>query len=904
MKTIYKILIATCAIVFALNLNAQTVTNVEALNHLSEEFAAEWETNLQKVEQYAKEYNVPIRQDLPDGRTIQMIDVQDGIPVYYTTSNYGAAQTTRADRLWVGGSSGLDLDGAGYSQLGEWDAGVIRTSHQEFTDQGETRVTNMDGGPTHEHSTHVAGTMVAAGVNNSAHGMLYAGNLMAWEWTSDNAEMAAAAADGLEISNHSYNMVTGWWWNGGWQWAGNPAIDPDEDYKFGFYSNGSRALDVIANNAPNYLIVWAGGNNRGEGPGGSGPENDGGSDGYDCIPSEPIAKNILTVGAVNQVTNYTGPNDVVMSSFSGWGPADDGRIKPDIVGKGVSVFSTSDGSDNSYTSMSGTSMASPNVAGSMALLQYYHQDLFNEVMLSSTLKGLVLHTADEAGQNPGPDYRFGWGLMNTARAAEIITKDTLQNLIDVLVLADGEEYTREITIPQDSILRVTICWNDPKGMPVGASLNPRDPMIVNDLDLWITNVGNTKFYPYKLDPDIPGAAATTNSKNNVDNVEMVFIPETPAGTYTIHVGHDGELEDGEQVFSLIVTGITDMPEPECVDDLVTPENGAEDLLLNQYISWDPATYATSYDVYFGTDGGGVDTPTNVYDGENFEETSFDYLLDPDTTYYIQIVPRNEQGPASGCDQIWSFSTMPSVTAYPFNEQFSDIDPPEIPFGYQTVDNSDGVWMSNDLIGHFDGTSMICLNPEGLVETDFDNWLMSLPFTVKAGEDYDVSLWYKNAVPGTDESMSVYWGAGPFADDMNNLVFKDNSFDDNDWLEGTGLITPEDDAVIFIGFYIKTNNGYGVYLDDITVDGWSVGISPKPESEDARIYAYGKHIMIDADQQWHDADIRIVNMMGQVVYTGKYNRSMVVDLSSVSQPGIYIVNLSNNKNATSQKVMIE
>ncbi len=76
----------------------------------------------------------------------------------------------------------------------------------------------------------------------------------------------------------------------------------------------------------------------------------------------------MTVGAVDNTT--------AMSSFSGWGPTDDGRIKPDIVAKGVSVYSSlGNANNNSYASWQGTSMSGPMVSGSIGLL-LEHQEIY------------------------------------------------------------------------------------------------------------------------------------------------------------------------------------------------------------------------------------------------------------------------------------------------------------------------------------------------------------------------------------------------------------------------------------------------------------------------------------------------------------------------------------------------
>lgn len=535
---------------------AQPGTNKQVLLQKSEEFRLKWEENRAKVLEYSRSHNVPVREELPNGRVIEIQLIEDGMPVYYTTDNANAAITTRANQLWPGGLLGLNVSGLGYNKIGEWDAAAPRSTHQEFTNTGSSRVIQKDGVTSlHDHSTHVAGTLIAGGVVATAKGMAYNAVLNAYDWNSDVSEMASAAANGLEISNHSYGYVRGWYWNGAtWSWYGNTSVSTSEDYLFGFYNSSSRDWDNVAYNAPYYLPVKSAGNDRLEGPTNGQYPQDGAPDGYDCIGEVGVAKNILTVGAVNDVLNYTGPASVVMSSFSSWGPADDGRIKPDIVANGVGLYSSLAGSNSSYGTYSGTSMATPNAAGTMVLLQQHYQNTHGgSPMRASTLKGLVINTADECGTTTGPDYQFGWGLMNAARAASLITDDATLNTLDELVLNNGGTYTRTVESDGTKPLVVTVSWTDPAGTPVAASLDPITPMLVNDLDLRLIKDGAT-FYPWKLNRNSPSAAATNNSENNVDNVELVYIGSPAAGTYTIQVDHDGTLAN-PQYFSLIISGI-------------------------------------------------------------------------------------------------------------------------------------------------------------------------------------------------------------------------------------------------------------------------------------------------------------------------------------------------------------
>jgi hypothetical protein len=247
-----------------------------------------------------------------------------------------------------------------------------------------------------------------------------------------------------------------------------------------------------------------------------------------------------------------------MSNFSSWGPTDDGRIKPDICGKGVNVRSSTSNSDNSYSSYNGTSMSSPNVAGTLLLLQQHHKNVKGVFMRAATLRGLAIHTADEAGTDPGPDYRFGWGLLNAEKAANVITYEGTQSYIQENILQQGKSYSFDIQpLSVSQPIVATICWTDPAGQIVlGSTIDLATPNLVNDLDIRITKNSNT-YLPWKLNPAEVDAAATKGD-NIVDNVEKIEI-SNPSGNYTVTVSHKGILRNALQHYSLIISGITARP---------------------------------------------------------------------------------------------------------------------------------------------------------------------------------------------------------------------------------------------------------------------------------------------------------------------------------------------------------
>ncbi|NJN25597.1 MAG: S8 family serine peptidase [Cyclobacteriaceae bacterium] len=551
LKTIGSLVLMLLLAATARAQNWQTATNTTYLNSLSAELDRAFQEYKQSAQIYALERNIPIRQVFDNGTTISLIRIMpSGLAEYYKSDNQQAAQNVGTVRLRPRANLGLNLTGKNFL-IGVWDSGSINSDHQELSGRIDIR----DNIPYDDHGTHVAGTIGATGINPQAKGMAFEADMFAYEFNNDNSEMAAEAAEGLTISNHSYGLRTGWdVANGGtgWQWFGDPGVSSVEDYRFGYYdASNSRVWDDIAFNAPYYLIIKSAGNDRTDVGDGTRPP-----DGpYDCLEPKSVAKNILTIGAVDHLAGaYNNPNEVVMSDFSSWGPTDDGRIKPDISAIGVDVFSTLAESPTAYGTLSGTSMSAPNTTGSLALLQQYHEQLYaGRIMKSATLKGLVIHTANEAGKNPGPDYEFGWGLLAVDKAASLMTRaNGIDFIIEELKLAENDSIVYNVNAEAGKTLIATICWTDVPGTPAPISLDPARLMLVNDLDMRIYEPDGKRNFPWILDPASPEKAASKGD-NFRDNVEKIEIDPTVSGTYRIVIRHKNTLRNKSQEVSLIVS---------------------------------------------------------------------------------------------------------------------------------------------------------------------------------------------------------------------------------------------------------------------------------------------------------------------------------------------------------------
>ena len=497
----------------------------------------------------AKKLNIPLRIDQPGENVAELYDFRGDEPIYRKTLNVNAAISNGANLL---SPAPYNLDGTGI-RVGIWDQARVRSTHQELAG----RVTVMD--PTtstsnNDHATHVGGVVGATGIDANAKGMAPKVSLNSYDWNSDYTEMTQAGAalatdtSKIPLSNHSYGY--------------DSTVN-----EMGVYNSEPKNTDALANSLPYYLIFWAAGNSRVASVSQVALTSLGG---HQSITYDALAKNVMTVGAVQDAVSGSmrSLSSATMTSFSSWGPCDDGRIKPDVVANGVDVYSCSSSGDTSYTSYSGTSQATPSAMGSAALLeQLYAREFSGQRMRASTLKGLMIHTADDLG-NLGPDYQYGWGLINVKAAADIILSHKADLSRPKLIegtfsktKSGVETYANTYTFVWDGVspIRATLAWTDPAGL-TQTMTDSRTPNLVRNLDLKIVSPDGTTNLPYVMPfvgtwTQASMSLPAIRGKNNVDNVEQVFLESPIAGTYTVSVVLDGTLSRGvSQAYSLIVTG--------------------------------------------------------------------------------------------------------------------------------------------------------------------------------------------------------------------------------------------------------------------------------------------------------------------------------------------------------------
>lgn len=467
-------------------------------------------------------------------------------PLYYTTLNVEASKKIKADKLYSGSGLGLNISGNGII-IGQWDFSKPRINHDLLKD----KITYL---PTQNqtisrHSTHIAGTMIGkTGVEAQATGVAYGSTLKAYDWSNDSAEMQQEANLGVMIANNSYGY------------------DPIylQAYQFGKYNLTAQSWDNVMRESPYFQIVKAAGNARGINSSILPQLSEPTKLGYDLLEGAGIAKNVLVVGSVKD-KEMTSDTDFEVSDFSSFGPTDDGRIKPDVVALGENIYSSIDTHNSAYGTYNGTSSASASVAAAIALLQEYNNyELGNDALLSSTVRAILIHTANDKGK--GPTYQFGYGLVDIERAIKLLANHGTSTFVfnDIQLTQDAPTKLYVVASKFESQpLVATLAWTDPEG-----NFNSQDFVIdannkslINNLDIRIIKKDDAggilkTYYPWSLGGMANKTAdATRDGANNVDNIEKVEITN-PDGLYQIIISNNGVLQGGSQMYSLTISGVS------------------------------------------------------------------------------------------------------------------------------------------------------------------------------------------------------------------------------------------------------------------------------------------------------------------------------------------------------------
>lgn len=367
-----------------------------------------------------------------------------------------------------------------------------------------------------DHGDHCAGILFGSGnLDPKTKGMASGAELYVW---------SAQGYDGFNSISSAYN-------NTGVRISSTSYGDGCNDG----YTSLARTMDLQIRNLESLMHVFSCGN--------SGTQNCGygaGSGWGNITGGHKTGKNVIAVANLNHTDN--------LSNSSSRGPATDGRIKPDISAKGSSVYSTID--PNTYDSKSGTSMACPGIAGSLAQLYQAYKELNNgDEPKGGLMKSVILNTADDLG-NIGPDFKFGWGRINLLNAVRVLEENRfLTDEID-----EAQTNSHIINVPAGTKqIKVMVYWTD-KEASAGAN-----KALVNDIDITISDPSSEVHLPWKLS-HFPNADSlnkpAVKAVDHLNNMEQVSIDNPIAGNYTLTV--DGyQVPWGPQEYYVIYEFIMD-----------------------------------------------------------------------------------------------------------------------------------------------------------------------------------------------------------------------------------------------------------------------------------------------------------------------------------------------------------
>jgi hypothetical protein len=289
-----------------------------------------------------------------------------------------------------------------------------------------------------------------------------------------------------------------------------------------------------------------------------------GNGGTSTQGSPDEAKNTFTVGSTvmqqSSGAQYTNIND--LSYNTAHGPALDGRTIPHLVAPGCNVDST--GLSDGYVLKCGTSMASPQVTGSVALFIEYYRQLYSADPSPALVKAAFLPVAHDLAGNRDADggtlghpfdSKQGWGRLD-ANAVLNPTPNITVNYFDqeTLFTETGQTWVYPLSDLGDLYnLRAMLVWTDAPGPGLGGETEAW----VNDIDLALT-VGSDTFYGNNF--GVNGLSTTGGSADGMNNTEGIFLNflSSPSITFTIsaaNIASDGvpyNGDDTDQDFALVI----------------------------------------------------------------------------------------------------------------------------------------------------------------------------------------------------------------------------------------------------------------------------------------------------------------------------------------------------------------
>ncbi len=405
-----------------------------------------------------------------------------------TNHRAGVLQST------LSGQRGLSGQGV---VVGIGDGGYVRP-HFDF-DNGRLRNLNINTTASYgDHGDHVAGTVGGAGVLNPAYKGMAPKCILITDQSSQIVYNAPSyiATQGMVLTNNSYGFGIACPATGG----------------YSTYIGVSNTIDNQLRTFPKLLHCFAASNDGSVSPCGDY------TGGFGTISlGFGTAKNALVVGAVSEADALAG--------FSSRGPTQDGRVKPEICGVGTSVLSTIP--NNTYGSKQGTSMSTPGVTGTLALLyERYKQSHNGQNPDAALIKAVACNTADDIG-NPQVDYRHGYGRINGLRAVQSLENNTYYSNN----ISQGNTQDVILTMPAGlAQVRVMLYWPDRQANS-GAS-----PCLVNNLNLEVIDPLAVTYNPWILDPTpANNNVNAVRGVDNLNNIEQVTITNPAAGNYTIRV---------------------------------------------------------------------------------------------------------------------------------------------------------------------------------------------------------------------------------------------------------------------------------------------------------------------------------------------------------------------------------